>query len=205
MFFESLLLATGNRGKYEEFRAILPESFVGSLLFAPEVGGLAVEETGGSYAMNAVLKAKAWAEASGLPSLADDSGLEVAALGGLPGVRSARIVEGTDEDRNRWLLSQMEGWGDRRARFVAALALSVPERWTLVCEGECPGRIAERPSGTGGFGYDPLFLPDGLGGSFADIPPETKNAVSHRAAALRALLQVLDAEECPSRKECMIK
>ena len=72
MFFENLLLATGNRGKYEEFRAILPESFVGSLLFAPEVGGLAVEETGGSYAMNAVLKAKAWAEASGLLSLADD-------------------------------------------------------------------------------------------------------------------------------------
>ena len=195
MFFENLLLATGNRGKYEEFRAIQPETFVGSLLFAPEVGGLAVEETGGSYAMNAVLKAKAWAEASGLPSLADDSGLEVAALGGLPGVRSARIVEGTDEDRNRWLLSQMEGRGDRRARFVAALALSVPGRWTLVCEGECPGRIAERPSGTGGFGYDPLFLSDGLDGSFADIPPETKNAVSHRAAALRALLQVLDAEE----------
>ena len=75
---------------------------------------------------------------------------------------------------------------------MAALALSVPGRWTLVCEGECPGRIAERPSGTGGFGYDPLFLPDGLGGSFADIPPETKNAVSHRAAALRSLLQMLD-------------
>ena len=125
MFFEALILATGNRGKYEEFRAILPESFVGRLLFAPEVGGLTVEETGDSYAVNAVLKARAWAEASGLPSLADDSGLEVAALGGLPGVRSARIVEGTDEDRNRWLLSQMEGWGDRRARFVAALALSV--------------------------------------------------------------------------------
>ena len=154
MFFENLLLATGNRGKYEECRAILPKSFVGSLLFAPEIGGLAVEETSGSYAMNAVLKAKAWAEASGLPSLADDSGLEVAALGGLPGVRSARIIEGTDEDRNRWLLSQMEGRGDRRARFAAALALSVPGRWTLVCEGECPGRIAERPSGTGGFGYD---------------------------------------------------
>ena len=80
MFFENLLLATGNRGKYEEFRAILPESFVGSLLFAPEVGGLAVKETGGSYAMNAVLKAKAWAEASGLPSLADDSGLDISSL-----------------------------------------------------------------------------------------------------------------------------
>ena len=199
MFFEALLLATGNRGKYEEFRAILPESFVGRLLFAP-VGVLAVEETGDSYAVNAVLKARAWAEASSLPSLADDSGLEVAALGGLPGIRSARIVEGTDEDRNRWLLSQMEGRSDRRARFVAALALSVPERWTLVCEGECRGRIAERPSGSEGFGYDPLFWPDGFGGSFADIPPETKNAVSHRAAALRELLQVLDAESMKEGK-----
>ena len=81
------------------------------------------------------------------------------------------------------------------ARFVAALALSVPERWTLICEEECRGRIAERPSGGGGFGYAPLFWPDGFGGSFADIPPETKNAVSHRAAALRSLLQMLDAEE----------
>ena len=78
---------------------------------------------------------------------------------------------------------------------MAALALSVPERWTLICEEECRGRIAERPSGGGGFGYDPLFWPDGFGGSFADIPPETKNAVSHRAAALRSLLQMLDAEE----------
>ena len=195
MFFETLLLATGNRGKYGEFRAMLPGALAGRLLFAPEVGDLVVEETGDTYALNAVLKARAWAQASGLPSLADDSGLEVAALGWAPGVRSARIVEGTDEVRNRWLLSRMEGVRDRRARFVAALALSVPGEWTLVCEGDCPGRIAERPSGAGGFGYDPLFLPDGCDGSFAVLSPETKNAVSHRAAALRTLLEVLSVED----------
>lgn len=170
---------------------MLPGALGDRLLFAPEVGSLVVEETGDTYAVNAMLKARAWAQASGLPSLADDSGLEVAALGGAPGVRSARIVEGTDEDRNRWLLSRMEGRRDRRARFVAALALSVPRDWTLVCEGDCPGRIAESPTGRGGFGYDPLFLPDGSDGSFADLPLNVKNAISHRAAALRALLEVL--------------
>lgn len=191
MFFETLLLATGNRGKYEEFRAMLPVSLAGRLLFAPEVGSLVVEETGDTYALNAVLKARAWSKASGLPSLADDSGLEVATLGWAPGVRSARIVEGKDEDRNRWLLSRMEGRHDRRARFVAALALSIPGEWTLVCEGECPGRIAECPTGAGGFGYDPLFLPDGFGESFAALSKDAKNAISHRAAALRKLLETL--------------
>ncbi|MDO4786610.1 MAG: RdgB/HAM1 family non-canonical purine NTP pyrophosphatase [Fretibacterium sp.] len=194
MFFETLLLATGNRGKYEEFRAMLSDSFVGRLLFAPEVGALVVDETGDTYAVNAMLKARAWARASGLPSLADDSGLEVAALEWGPGVRSARIVEGTDEDRNRWLLGGMAGREDRRARFVAALALSIPGAWTLVCEGDCPGRLAEHPSGEGGFGYDPLFLPDGFDVSFAALPAAVKNAISHRAAALRVLQELLSCE-----------
>ena len=199
MLFETLLLATGNRGKYEEFRAMLPLSLAERLLFAPEVGRLVVEETGDSYAVNAVLKARAWASASGLPSLADDSGLEVAALGGAPGVRSARIVEGSDEDRNRWLLSRMEGRRDRRARFAAALALAIPGKWVLVCEGECLGRIAEAPTGAGGFGYDPLFLPDGFEDSFSGLSADTKNAVSHRAAAVRALMGVLDGASDVSR------
>ena len=178
---------------------MLPLSLAERLLFAPEVGGLVVEETGDSYAVNAVLKARAWASASGLPSLADDSGLEVAALGGAPGVHSARIVEGSDEDRNRWLLSRMEGRRDRRARFAAALALSIPGKWVLVCEGECLGRIAEAPMGAGGFGYDPLFLPDGFEDSFAGLSADTKNAVSHRAAAVRALMGVLDGASDVSR------
>ena len=191
MFVERLVLATGSQGKYREFAAMLPREVVGELIFAPEMAQIEVEETGTCYAENARLKARAWAEASGLPSLADDSGLEVEALGGAPGVLSARIVPGPDQARNDWLLSRLEGRLDRRARFVAALALAIPDRWTLIAEGECPGRIAMAPEGKGGFGYDPLFLPDGLNASFAAIPPEMKNAISHRAAALRNLLEIL--------------
>ena len=188
MFFERLVLATGNRGKHQEFVELLPETLVGELLFAPRLAKLVVEETGETYAENALLKARAWAEASGLPCLADDSGLEVEALGGAPGTRFARVVTGPDAARNEWLLSQMNGRADRRARFVAALALCLPGQWTLVCEGECRGRIAESPSGKRGFGYDPLFLLDGFNASFGELPPKTKNAISHRAAAVRAML-----------------
>ena len=191
MFVERLVLATGSRGKYREFAAMLPREVVGELIFAPKMAQIEVEETGTCYAENARLKAQAWAWATGLPSLADDSGLEVDILGGAPGVLSARIVPGPDQARNDWLLSRLEGRLDRRARFVAALALAIPDRWTLIVEGECPGRIATAPEGKGGFGYDPLFLPDGLNASFAAIPPEMKNAISHRAAALRNLLEIL--------------
>ena len=195
MFFEEigpLLLATGNRHKYEEFRALLPRSAAEALLFAPEVAPLEVEETGSTYALNAYLKASAWARASGLPSLADDSGIEVAALGFAPGVFSARYAEGSDADRNRRLLSQMEGRTDRRAAFVAALALSFPDGRTLVCEGDCPGTLADRPLGEHGFGYDPLFVPDGGTLSFAQMTPDAKNAISHRAAALRVVMELID-------------
>lgn len=191
MLFDRLVLATGNRGKHREFVDLLPPSLAGELVFAPELACLAVEEAGASYAENALLKARAWAAVSGLPCLADDSGLEVEALGGAPGLRSARIVPGDDADRNEWLLSQLSGRTDRRARFVAALALCLPGRWTLICEGECPGRIAEAPSGTRGFGYDPLFLPEGFSVSFAQLPPETKNSVSHRADAVRGMMDIL--------------
>jgi XTP/dITP diphosphohydrolase len=151
-----------------------------------------VEETGSTYAMNAFLKAQAWALASGFPSLADDSGIEVEALSWAPGVRSARIVEGSDADRNRWLLSQMEQVdGDgRRARFVAAVALSVPE-WTVVCEGVCDGRLAKRETGAHGFGYDPLFIPDGCDVSFGELSSDVKNKISHRARAVQALVEIL--------------
>ncbi|MCR5346524.1 MAG: RdgB/HAM1 family non-canonical purine NTP pyrophosphatase [Fretibacterium sp.] len=194
MFFERLVLATGNQGKYREFAALLPRSLVGELVFAPELSKLSVDETGATYTENALLKARAWASASGLPSLADDSGLEVAALDGAPGVHSARAVPGDDGARNAWLLSELGNREDRSARFVAALALVIPGGKEFICEGECPGRIAGAPSGAGGFGYDPLFLPDGFDASFADIPPETKNAISHRAAAVRALLKIFEQD-----------
>jgi XTP/dITP diphosphohydrolase len=208
LFFESLLLATGNRGKYEEFQKLLPPSVTGELLFAPDAlrrkGAQSVqspedfklEETGATYAMNAFLKARAWALASGLPSLGDDSGLEVEGLSWAPGIRSARVVEGSDGDRNRWLLSQMEGREDRRARFVAALALSVPfspttGEWTILCEGVCDGRLGKRETGQRGFGYDPLFIPEGYDVSFGELPSDVKNKISHRAKAVEALLEIL--------------
>jgi XTP/dITP diphosphohydrolase len=212
LLFESLLLATGNRAKHKEFLELLPSGVVGELLFAPDLWGRktsenkTLEETGTTYAMNAFLKAQAWARASGLPSLADDSGIEVEALSWRPGVRSARIVEGSDADRNRWLLSQMGEQDDgrahnrlvcnRRACFVAALALSVPfspERgeWTLVCEGVCDGRLGKRETGEHGFGYDSLFIPDGYDVSFGELPSSVKNKISHRAKALQALLEIL--------------
>jgi XTP/dITP diphosphohydrolase len=219
LFFESLLLATGNRSKYREFLKLLPAAVVGELLFAPEAlrrknagfntsfnagfnADVNVEETGSTYAMNAFLKAHAWALASGLPSLADDSGIEVEALSWAPGVRSARIVEGSDADRNRWLLSQMDkidkmrGENGRRARFVAALALSVPSSlaeggWTIICEGVCDGRLGRRETGECGFGYDPLFIPDGYNVSFGELSSDVKNKISHRAKAVQALVEIL--------------
>ena len=191
---ERLVLATGNKGKYEEFRALLPSSFIGELMFAPDIGRALtspIEENGATYEDNALIKARAWAAASGLPSLADDSGIEAEVLNGAPGIHSARIVPGTDIDRNNWFLEQLRGKSNRRGRFVAVLALVVPGKWELICRGECPGRIAESPSGSGGFGYDPLFVPDGFDVSFADLSAEKKNEISHRAAALRLMFEVL--------------
>ena len=191
---ERLVLATGNKGKYDEFRALLPRSFIGELTFAPDIGRALtapIEENGATYEDNALIKARAWAAASGLPSLADDSGIEAEALNGAPGIHSARIVPGTDIDRNNWLLEQLAGKTNRRGRFVAALALVVPGKWELICRGECPGRIDKSPSGSGGFGYDPLFIPDGFDVSFAELPAEKKNEISHRAAALRLMFEVL--------------
>ena len=201
--FERLILATGNRRKYDEFLEILPRNAVKKLIFAPELPGAAekipeVEETGSTYVMNALLKALAWSAAYELPSLADDSGLEVEALGWKPGVRSARVSDGdrllsSDAERNRWLLARMESGADRnrRARFVAAAALSVPGEWALACEGVCGGRLATRETGGHGFGYDPLFVPDGYNVSFGELPTSVKNRISHRARAVTALWDIL--------------
>ena len=190
--FDVILLATANRGKYREFKDILTGCLTRELLFAHSAAPIEVEESGATYASNAVLKAKAWAAASGLPALSDDSGLEVESLGWRPGLFSARVVSGTDSDRNAWLLSQMEGRANRRASFVADVALATPD-WTLVCEGVCDGRITDAQVGKGGFGYDPLFVPDGFDLSFAEIPTEVKNKISHRAKAVQNLLEIFDS------------
>ena len=186
MKFSRLIIATGNPGKFREFREIVGD-FAGEVIFAPETARLIVEETGKSYSENAMLKARAWAAESGLPCLADDSGLEVNALDGAPGLYSARVITGQDEDKVSWLLSQLQGKSDRRARFAASLALCVPDEYTLITEGYCYGVIADSLRGSNGFGYDPVFIPDGYSLTFAELDAQTKNSISHRTNAFRKI------------------
>lgn len=178
------MIATGNRGKAVELQALLADSGV---TVEPWQGGVA--ETGDTFADNALLKARAACNATGLPALADDSGLEVAALQGAPGVHSARFAPGSDAARYEKLLAMLEGVpdGERAARFVSAIALVTPEGEEQVVHGVCEGRIGRAPRGDGGFGYDPVFyLPDGR--SMAELTREEKNAISHRGRALRRML-----------------
>ena len=186
MKFDRLIIATSNEGKFSEFREIVGD-FARDIVFAPEIATLVVEESGSCYAENAMLKARAWAKESGVVCLADDSGLEVEALGGAPGLLSARVVPGQDGDRVMWLLSRLEGVYNRRARFVAALALCVPEEYTLITEGYCYGSIADSPHGGEGFGYDPVFIPDGYSLTFAELGVHTKNSISHRTDSFRKI------------------
>jgi XTP/dITP diphosphohydrolase len=191
-----LLVATRNPGKlreYEELLAGLPVE-----LTYLESEGIAedVEETGSSFAENAVLKARRYALISGLLTLADDSGLEVDALGGEPGVHSARYAGpgATDEDRYRLLLDKMRDvpQGERRARFRSVIAVAEPEGETYTVDGVCEGVIAYSPEGEFGFGYDPVFYMPERGRTMAQLPPEEKNLVSHRARAAQAIRPVLE-------------
>ena len=184
-----LVLATANRGKLEELRALVAEwgpAEVRSLADFP--GVTCPEETGGSYLENALAKARTVAAATALPALADDSGLEAEGLGGAPGVRSARYAP-SDAARVARLLAELAGVprAARRACFRCVVALAWPGGAAVTAEGTCRGRIAIAPSGGGGFGYDPVFVADGLGCSFAAAAPADKQRVSHRARAVRAL------------------
>ena len=196
----TLLLGTRNPGKVIEIVSILAESgwSFSSLQEFPNVGE--AEENFTTFAENAIAKAQFYASATGLCALTDDSGLEVEALGGAPGVFSARYAgaHASDADRRTLLLSELGKTGDsnRRARFVAVVAISKPNGEVLnVSEGICNGTITFEPRGTGGFGYDPLFIPDGYTQTFAQLPDTIKNQISHRARALlgtRAFLSQLD-------------
>lgn len=184
-----IVFASHNRGKAAEMAVLLPQIDLWTDCPGPDV-----EETGTSYGANALLKARAWARLTGLPSLADDSGLEVAALGGGPGIHSARVAP-SDSERWAWILERLGGTSDRSAAFVAALAVVFPrEGRVLVVEGRCVGQIARKPRGAGGFGYDPLFVPRGYGKTFGELDVEEKNAISHRARACRMLAHMLDAK-----------
>lgn len=189
----ALLLATGNAHKVEEIGAILDGCGLAlrTTREFPEHGD--VEEPAPDYVGNALIKARAWRERTGLATLSDDSGLEVDALGGRPGVHSARYAA-TAEERIAKLLRELDGVPEERrsARFVCVAALSLPDGSELTARGVCEGRIAFAPSGDGGFGYDPVFVPAGFGGRhLAEISAEAKNRISHRARALDALRPAL--------------
>lgn len=182
-----LVLASKNPHKLKELGDILSELGVEVLLESEAGVDVEVEETGTTFEENALLKARAVCEASGLPAVADDSGLCVDALNGAPGVYSARYGgEGlSDTDRYRLLLENMRGQLDRRCRFVSAICCAFPNGDTVTARGECAGTLAYAPKGADGFGYDPVFFVLGLKKTFAELTPQEKNAVSHRGAALR--------------------
>ena len=195
--------ATGNAGKLKEIRRIL-EAQGYQVKSQKELGiTLEPEETGATFAENALIKAKAICEASGLPTLADDSGLMVEALGGAPGVYSARYCgrHGDDEANNDKLLAELAGVeeGKRAAKFVSAVCFYLPEGRFVTYLGECPGRVIFERRGTNGFGYDPLFVPDEVGLAEGGVRPNTegrtyaeleaweKDAISHRGKAMALL------------------
>ena len=189
------VLATHNPGKLREMGEILKD--FGIEVVSPRDLGLTVdvEETGTTFAENAMLKAKAICKAAGLPAIADDSGLCVDALNGAPGVYSARYGgEGLD-DRGRYmlLLSSLRGAPTRAAHFACAVACAFPNGDTLTAEGRCDGSIAYAPLGEGGFGYDPVFLLPGTGKTFGQLTQEEKSAVSHRGRALKDFAGKLEA------------
>jgi XTP/dITP diphosphohydrolase len=182
-----LVLATENPGKVSELRALVHEW--GAVEVVPAPAGIRYPPEGEeSYAANVIAKARAAAVASGLPALADDSGLEVDALDGAPGVRSARLAP-SDAARISRLLDALADVPDGRrgACFRCVVALAWPDGRIATAEGTCAGRIARAPAGRGGFGYDPVFVADELGQTFAEAPPAAKARIGHRARAVRAL------------------
>jgi XTP/dITP diphosphohydrolase len=186
-----LLVATSNAGKMRELAALfadLPVTLLSLKDLPAEIPP--PDETGETCADNARLKATAYAVASGLPCLAEDSGFEVEALGGAPGVRSARVPGGSDEARNAWVYAQLDALGSREsaARFVSVLALARADGEILhVAEGEVAGVIAPEPRGTNGFGYDPMLYYPPLGRTFAELTMDEKASVSHRGRASRLM------------------
>ena len=192
-----LVLASANAGKQREFAALLAPLGI-ELLLQSALGIDSVEETGTTFEANALLKARHAASCAGRPALADDSGLVVDALDGRPGVWSARFAGAgaSDADNNAQLLSQLAGVPRERrgARFRCILALvrSADDARPLLASGSWEGSIALRPAGAGGFGYDPLFIPAGQQLTAAELPAAQKNALSHRARALAALLAQLE-------------
>ena len=195
-----LVLASNNAHKLEEIRKIL--ATLGMEVVLQKELGLSVdpEETGETFEENSYIKAKAVMDACGLPTIADDSGLMVDALGGAPGVYSARYggeQNRSDRDRLEYLLKQMEQVPDeeRGAKFVTVITMLLPDGRKVVARGECPGVILREARGSNGFGYDPVFYCPEAGETFAMLPAEEKNRLSHRARALKAFVEKIKEEK----------
>jgi XTP/dITP diphosphohydrolase len=194
---DRLLLATRSPDKVREIRQILRSVFSGGIITLDDAGIAAADdeehlERFASFLENAHAKAAFFMEASGMPTLADDSGIEVDALDGRPGVRSKRYAgaaSDVDAANNRYLLGELRGVPAeaRTARYVCAAVLHLPDRRRVAAVGTCEGRILEEPRGSGGFGYDPLFFDPTTGLTFGETDPAAKNRKSHRARALRGL------------------
>ena len=193
-----IVAASRNRHKIEEIEAIT-KKFGMSIISRDEAGVPPVEivEDGETFEENSFKKADEIMKLCGKITLADDSGLMVDYLGGAPGVYSARFAgeDGNDEKNNEKLLKLLDGVPakGRTAKFVSVITMVYPDGTVLSARGECPGRIITVPTGDGGFGYDPLFVPDRYEKTFAQLTPEEKNAISHRAAALTELEKLLEA------------
>ena len=190
-----VLLASNNGHKIKEIKEILGDFF--DVVSLREAGVESdPEETGATFEENARIKAVAGMKASGMPCIADDSGLEVFALDGLPGVMSARYAGGHGDDsaNNEKLLRELENASDRSARYVCVICMAFPNGHEIVARGECRGTILKETRGEGGFGYDPLFLFPQFGKTFAEITAEEKNEVSHRKAALNEFEKIWEKE-----------
>jgi len=190
-----LLLATSNPGKIREYRFLLDSPGYKITTLAEEGIAKVVTESGNNYEQNARLKAITYAKLSQLTALADDSGLEVDALNGEPGVKSARFAgeAATDAERVSFLLAKLNGvpWEQRTARFKCVIAIATPGGHSELCYGECQGMIAIEAKGKNGFGYDPIFLLPETGKTMAELPLEIKNQISHRARASQQARHVL--------------
>ena len=191
-----LLLATNNQAKVREYKSLLQNLPFELVTVADQGISIIINEEGESLEENARLKATVLAAKSQLPALADDSGLEVDALGGEPGRLSARYAgeSASDRDRVNYLLARLEGvpWEKRSARFRCVIAVATPEGRMEFCSGECRGFITFAPKGEYGFGYDPIFYLPELDKTMAELPLELKNLVSHRGKAARGVSQVLE-------------
>ncbi len=195
---ETLVVASSNKHKIDEISKVT-EKFGIDVISRDDAGiskSLEIPEDGSTFEENSYIKAKAIMDICGKPTIADDSGLMVEALGGAPGVYSARFAgEDQNDERNNEKLKDLLKdipYKDRRAKFVSVITLLFPDGRKIVARGECPGHIIEEERGDNGFGYDPLFVPEGYGSTFGMLSPDVKNEISHRALALKNLATELE-------------